>query len=134
MLQPFLPLLGRTLLALIFIFAGFHKITGFEGTAGYMASQGLPMPQVLLVATIVIELIGGLMILIGWHAKLAAAAIFLFLIPATLIFHAFWNVNPADAMALQNQMNQFMKNLAIMGGMLYIVAHGAGPFSLQKSK
>ena len=83
MLQQFAPLVGRTLLALIFIFAGFHKITGFEGTAGYMASHGLPMPQVLLVATIVIELIGGLMLLIGWQAKLAAAAIFLFLIPSS---------------------------------------------------
>ena len=134
MLQQFAPLVGRTLLALIFIFAGFHKITGFEGTAGYMASHGLPMPQVLLVATIVIELIGGLMLLIGWQAKLAAAAIFLFLIPATLVFHAFWTVNPADAMLLQNQMNHFMKNLAIMGGLLYVVAYGSGPFSLQKSR
>ena len=134
MLQQFAPLVGRTLLALIFIFAGFHKITGFEGTAGYMASRGLPMPQVLLVATIVIELIGGLMLLIGWQAKLAAAAIFLFLIPATLVFHAFWTVNPADAMLLQNQMNHFMKNLAIMGGLLYVVAYGSGPFSLQKSR
>lgn len=134
MLQQFAPMLGRTLLALIFIFAGFHKITGFEGTAGYMASHGLPMPQVLLAATIVIELVGGLMILLGWQARLAAAAIFLFLIPTTLIFHAFWNVNLADGMALQNQMNHFMKNLAIMGGMLYIVAYGSGPFSLQKSR
>ena len=133
MLQKFAPLLGRILLALIFIFAGFHKLTGFEGMAGYMASHGLPMPQVLLVATIVIELIGGLMILIGWQARIAAMAIFLFLIPATLVFHAFWNVNPADTMLLQNQMNHFMKNIAIMGGMLYIVAYGSGPCSLQKS-
>jgi len=134
MLQQFAPLLGRTLLALIFIFAGYHKIIGFEGTAGYMASQGLPIPQILLVAAIVIELIGGLMILLGWQARLAAAAIFLFLIPTTLVFHAFWTVSPSDAMALQNQMNHFMKNLAIMGGMLYIVAYGSAPFSLQKSR
>ena len=133
MLQKFSPLLGRILLALIFIFAGFHKITGFEGIASYMASHGLPLPQVLLVATIMIELIGGLMILIGWQARIAAAAIFLFLIPATLVFHAFWNVNPTDTMLLQNQMNHFMKNLAIMGGMLYIIAYGTGPYSLQKS-
>ena len=133
MLQKFAPLLGRILLALIFIFAGFHKLTGFEGTAGYIESHGLPMPQVLLAATIVIELIGGLMILIGWQARIAAAAIFLFLIPATWVFHAFWNVNLADAMLLQNQTNHFMKNLAIMGGMLYIFAYGAGPCSLQKS-
>lgn len=134
MLQQFAPLLGRSLLALIFIFAGFHKLTGFEGTAGYMASHGLPLPQVLLVATIVIELIGGLMILLGWQARLAAAAIFLFLIPTTLVFHAFWSVNPADAMLLQNQMNHFMKNVAIMGGMLYVAAYGSGPYSLQKSR
>ena len=132
MLKNYLPLIGRILLALIFIFSGFHKIGGFEQTAGYMASKGLPIPQVLLVATIAIELLGGLMILVGWHARVAATAIFLFLIPTTLIFHAFWAVSPSDAMALQSQTNNFMKNLAIMGGMLYVVAYGSGPFSLQK--
>lgn len=132
-MQKFLPLFGRVLLALIFIIAGFHKITGFDGTAEMMAGRSLPLPQVLLVATILIELGGGLMILLGWHARWAALAIFLFLIPATLIFHAYWSVDPSQPLMVKNQMNQFMKNLAIMGGMLYVVAYGSGPFSLKKS-
>lgn len=132
-MQKFLPLFGRVLLALIFIIAGLHKISGFDGTVEMMAGRGLPLPQVLLVATILIELGGGLMILLGWHARWAALAIFLFLIPTTLIFHAYWSVDPSQPLMVKNQMNQFMKNLAIMGGMLYVVAYGSGPFSLKKS-
>lgn len=122
------PLIGRILLALIFIISGFGKITNFYSTADYMAGQGLPIPQVLLIATILIELGGGLMIVLGWQARWAALAIFLFIIPTTLIFHPFWI---ADAAQMQNQIN-FMKNLAIMGGMLYIMAYGSGPYSLGK--
>ncbi|MBI2313715.1 MAG: DoxX family protein [Betaproteobacteria bacterium] len=125
------PLAGRALLALIFIIAGYGKIGSFAQTAGYMASKGLPMAEVLLVATIAIELGGGLMILAGWHARWAALAIFLFIIPTTLVFHPFWAV---DAAQKGNQMNHFLKNLAIMGGMLYVMAYGPGPTSLQKGR
>lgn len=129
-LQPLGLLAGRILLALIFIIAGFGKITGFAGTAGYMASKGIPMAEVLLVPTIIIELGGGLLLAVGYKARWAALAIFLFIIPTTLIFHAFWSVEPAQ---MQMQMIQFQKNLAIMGGMLYVVVHGAGPWSIDKS-
>ncbi|HWN29985.1 MAG TPA: DoxX family protein [Burkholderiales bacterium] len=128
MATQYAPLIGRILLALIFIISGFGKITNFHSTADYMAGQGLPIPQVLLIAAILIELGGGLMIVLGWQARWAALAIFLFIIPTTLIFHAFWI---ADAAQMQNQIN-FMKNLAIMGGMLYIMAYGSGPYSLGK--
>jgi putative oxidoreductase len=123
------PFIGRVLLALIFIISGFGKVTGFAATAGYMTSKGLPMTQVLLVGAILIELGGGLLILFGWKARWAALAIFFFLVPTTLIFHAFWGLPAADA---QGQMIHFMKNLAIMGGMLLIFVHGPGPFSLDK--
>ncbi|GMR04103.1 MAG: DoxX family protein [Gammaproteobacteria bacterium] len=125
------PLLGRLLLANIFIVYGLKKIMGFAGTAGYMASKGLPLPEVLLVLTILIELGGGLMILLGWQARWAALAIFLWLIPVTLIFHAYWDLEPAQ---MVEQQRHFMKNLAIMGGMIYIVAFGPGAFSLGKDK
>ncbi|MGH8715329.1 MAG: DoxX family protein [Burkholderiales bacterium] len=128
MTKQYAPLIGRILLALIFIISGFGKITAFNSTADYMAGHGLPIPQLLLVATILIELGGGLMIALGWQARWAALAIFLFIIPTTLIFHPFW---VADAAQMQNQIN-FMKNIAIMGGMLYIMAYGSGPFSLGK--
>jgi putative oxidoreductase len=116
------PLLARVMLAHIFILSGFGKISGFAGTAGYIASKGLPMADVLTVLTIVIELGGGLLILVGWQARWAATAIFLFIIPVTLIFHPFW---------VQGESISFMKNLAIMGGMMMIIAYGSGPYSLK---
>jgi putative oxidoreductase len=123
------PLVGRILLGLIFVVAGFGKITGYAGTMGYMASHGLPMVQLLLPLTILVELGGGLMLVLGWNARLAAGVLFLFIIPTTLVFHNFWAV-PADQM--QGQMNNFLKNLAIMGGMIYVVVFGSGPLSLKK--
>lgn len=128
-IQPVGLLVGRILLALIFILSGWGKITGFEGTAGYMASKGLPMVEVLLVLSILVEFGGGLLIAVGFKARWAALAIFLFLIPVTLVFHAFWGI-PDDQVRMQ--MIQFQKNLAIMGGMLYIVFNGAGRYSLDK--
>lgn len=124
-IAKFGPLVGRVLLSLIFIIAGWNKITGFEGTLGYMSSKGLPFTEILLILTIIIELGGGLLILVGWQARWAALAIFLFLVPVTIIFHPFW----ADP----EQFNTFFKNLAIMGGMAYIVSYGSGPLSLGKS-
>ncbi len=125
------PLVGRILLSLMFIISGWGKITGFAGTAGYMASKGMPFPQLLLVGAIIVELGGGLMLLFGWNTRLAALAMFLFIIPTTLIFHNFW---AADAASVQNQMIHFMKNVTIMGGMLYVMAFGAGPLSLDNRK
>jgi len=125
------PLVGRVLLALIFIIAGYGKITGFDGTVGYMQAYNVPMTQVLAVLAIIVELGGGLMIAVGWKARWAAAAIFIFVLIASFIFHAFWAV-PADQAQLQNIM--FMKNLAIMGGMLYIIVYGSGPLSVDKNR
>ena len=122
-------LAGRALLASIFIVSGFGKITGFSATAGFMASKGMPIAEVLLVGTIAVEFLGGLMLLVGWKARWAALAIFLFIIPATLIFH-----NPAGltGQEAQNQMINVMKNLAIMGGMLMVFAFGPGAWSLDR--
>lgn len=129
LLQQYGPLLGRFLLSIIFIIAGINKITGFEGTMGYMASKGLPMVEVLLILSIIIELGGGLMILLGWQARAGATAIFLFLIPVTLVFHPFWSFEGQEAM---HQFHNFFKNLAIMGGLLYIMCFGSVSFSLGK--
>jgi putative oxidoreductase len=124
-------LVGRILLALIFIISGFGKITGYAGTAGYMASKGLPMVAVLLPLTILVELGGGLLIALGWKARWAAAVIFLFIIPVTLVFH-----NPAglDAAQAQQQMINLLKNVSIMGGMLGLFAFGPGGFSLDAKR
>lgn len=122
-------LVGRILLAILFIKAGWGKIGGFEGTAGYMASKGLPMPQVLLVLTILIELGGGILLAVGWKARWAALAIAAFVVPATLVFHQFWGIPAAE---VQNQSNHFFKNVSIIGGMLMVFAFGPGAYSVDK--
>ncbi len=120
---------GRLLLALIFVLSGFGKLTGFEGTVGYIASQGLPAPQLLAIAAIVVELGAGLLLILGWRTRWAAAALLVFTALAALLFHNFWAV-PADQ--AQNQMIHFMKNLSMMGGLLYVWVHGSGKIGIDK--
>ena len=127
LIQLYGPIIGRIMLSLIFIFAGYHKIIGFDETVNSMATKGLPFSEILLVITIIIELGGGLLLLVGWQARWAATAIFLFIIPVTIVFHPFWSFEGQDAMM---QYHKFMKNLAIMGGLLYVMTYGSGPFSL----
>lgn len=129
--QRYLPVIGRFLLALIFVFSGWGKIAGFAGTVSYMAAKGMPWPQVLLPGAILIEFGGGLALMLGWKARWAALAIFLFCIPTTLIFHDFWALPPEQA---QTQMINFLKNLALMGGLLYVVAFGPGALSVDGSR
>jgi putative oxidoreductase len=122
-------LVGRLLLAALFIVAGYGKIGGFAGTAGYIASKGLPMPQVLAALTLALELGGGILLAIGFKTRWVALAFFLWLIPTTFIFHQFWGIDAAQA---STQQTQFLKNLAIMGGMLYVFAFGPGAYSVDR--
>jgi len=121
------PLIGRTLIALIFLHSGFGKLTGFEGTVGYIVSKGLPLPQLAAVGAIIVELGAGLMLVVGWKSRSAAAALCVFTALAALLFHNYWAA-PADQ--VQNQMVHFLKNLSMMGGLLYVVVHGPGPLSV----
>lgn len=129
-LQPWGLLVGRILLAYIFLLSGYGKIVGFAGTAGYMAKYGMPMVEPLLVASIAIELAAGLMLVVGWKTRWAALALFLWLIPVTLIFHAYWGV-PKEQVMMQTI--QFQKNLGIMGGMLFVFFFGPGRLSLDRA-
>ncbi|MFD2274342.1 DoxX family protein [Undibacterium arcticum] len=111
--------LGRAFLGALFFISGIYKIIGFAYVAGWMASSGLPLAGLLLAITIVIEIGGGLMLITGWQARWSALVLALFfLIPVTFVFHAFWS---ADAASFQNQLTQFLKNLAIVGGMLLVL-------------
>jgi putative oxidoreductase len=121
------PLVGRLLIAAIFVFSGFGKITGFEGTVGYIASKGLPLPQAGAVLAIIVELGGGILLILGWKTRWAAAAMMLFTLAAAIIFHNFWAVAPDAA---QNQMIHFMKNIAMAGGLVYVVVFGSGTLAL----
>ena len=123
-------LVGRILLAILFMKSGWGKIGGFEQTAAMMASKGVPMAQIALIVTIVLELGAGLMLVVGYKARWAALAIALWLIPVTIMFHGYWNV-PADQ--VMNQTNHFFKNVSIFGGMLMVFAFGPGRYSLDRT-
>ena len=125
--RPLLVLIGRVLLALMFVLSGFGKLTGIEGTAGYIASAGLPMATALAVIVGLLELFGGLALMVGFHARWAALALGLFTLAASLLFHNFWAMS-ADQAFMQQLM--FMKNLSIAGGMFVVAAVGAGTLSL----
>lgn len=126
-LQNPLSLLGRILLALLFVPAGFSKIAGFAGTVGYIASKGVPLPELAAAAAIGVELGLGLLLLVGWQTRWAALGIAFFTLVITFIFHNFWAV-PADQVMAQ-QLN-FFKNMAAVGGLLTVAAWGAGAWSL----
>ena len=120
-------LVGRILLSAIFIVSGFAKLTDPAGATGYMNAVGIPDADVLVYVAGIAELAGGLALLFGFLTRLAAAGLFILLIPTTLYFHAFWNMTGAEA---KMQMVNFMKNLAIMGGLASVFAHGPGRFSV----
>ena len=126
-LQNPLALAARALIALLFIPAGFAKIGGFAGTAGYIAAMGVPFPELCAAIAIVVELGLGLTLLVGWQARWSALAIAVFTVVITFIFHAFWNV-PAEQVMQQQQ--AFFKNIAVVGGLLAIAAFGPGAWSL----
>ena len=91
-------LVGRVLLAVMFVMAGYGKITGYDGTAGFMASAGLPMVAVLLPLTILVELGGGIALIVGWKARWAALALAAFTLLASLVFHSYWTMTGDAAM------------------------------------
>ena len=126
-LQNPLALVGRLLLALLFLPAGISKIGGFAGTAGYIASKGLPFPTVAAAIAIMVEVVGGLALIAGFGTRWAALALAGFTLVATFFFHNYWGV-PADQAMVQQLM--FFKNIAVVGGLLVLAAHGAGAWSL----
>jgi putative oxidoreductase len=111
----------------MFLLAGISKFGGLEGTAGYVASKGLPLPQVLAVATALLEVGAAALLIVGWQARGAALALALFTLLATVLFHNYWAL-PAEQQMVQQLM--FMKNIAVSGGLLAVFAFGAGQWSL----
>ena len=124
-----LALVGRVLLGSIFVLSGFKKLMAFSGVVTSISGKGLPMPEVLAVLTVAIELGAGLLLVVGWKARWAAFLLFLFTIPITLTFHNFWAMEGAEA--AMNEIH-FLKNVSIMGGMLLAAAFGPGRYSLDK--
>ena len=126
-LEIYGPLTGRILLSLIFILSGFAKVTNFAGSVGYATvGVGESLATLAIIVAIIVELGGGLMLLFGYKIKWAALAVAGYTLLAALLFH----FDFTD----QAQMTNFMKNLAIAGGLLFVVVYGAGPFSMDKRR
>ena len=123
--MKYIPLAARICLCIIFIKSGIGKIFGFAGTAGMMGSKGLPIPEVLLAFTIAFQLLGGLSLLFGYKVKIGSTLLILFLIPATLVFH-----NPIGN---PDELNSFLKNIGLIGGLLMTIYAGAGALSIDDS-
>ncbi len=125
--HPAFPLVARLLMVALFLPAGLNKITGFEGTVGYIASVGLPLATVGAVVAIVVEVVGSLALLAGFATRWAALALALFTLSASVFFHNYWAM-PAEQQFVQQLM--FFKNLGVVGGLLALAAAGAGAWSL----
>ena len=126
-LKASLAVAGRVLLALMFVLSGYSKLTGIEGTAGFIASAGLPAATTLAVLVGLFEVVAGIALAVGFKTRWAALGLAGFTLVASLIFHAWWSA-PADQQFVQQLM--FMKNLAVAGGMLFVASLGAGALSV----
>jgi len=121
-------LVGRILLASLFLVAGIRKLMAPAASAGYFAKLGFPMTDVLVWVVIAVEIGGALLLILGWKARWAAYALAIFTVIATFAAHRFWEFS--DAAQYNAQLNNFLKNLAIIGGMLILAATGPGPNSM----
>lgn len=124
-------LIGRVLIAALYLPAGISKLTGFEGTVGYIGSVGLPLPAAGAVLAILVEILGAVALIIGFKTRIAATVLAVFTLVATVIFHAFWSAAPDQAFV---QQLMFFKNIAVIGGLLLLAANGAGALSLDAKK
>ncbi|WP_108787842.1 DoxX family membrane protein [Erythrobacter sp. Alg231-14] len=122
--QDATALVGRLLLAALFVLAGINKIGAAEGMTGYIASAGLPAPELIFYATVALEIGGGLLLAVGLKARYAAAALGLFSIAAAVLFH--------NNFAEQAEITSFLKNFAIGGGMFMVAAFGPGRYSIDR--
>ena len=134
-MKPFmnnaLHLIGRLLLAVLFLPAGLAKLSGFEGTVGYIASVGLPLPSVAAAVAVALEILGSLALIIGFQTRIVAAVLAVFTLVASIFFHVFWSAAPDQAFV---QQLLFFKNIGVIGGLLVLVSSGAGAWSLDAKK
>jgi putative oxidoreductase len=122
--MQYLPLAARVCLSLIFLKAGITHLLGFSDFQATIAGAGLPLAGLLAVGTIAFQLLGGLSLLLGYRIRVGVGLLIVFLVPASLVFHNF--------IADPDEMNSFLKNLGLMGGLLMTLYAGAGPFSIDE--
>jgi len=126
-----LNLIGRLLLAALFLPAGLSKLSGFEGTVGYISSVGLPLPTVAAAVALTVEILGSVALILGFQTRIAAAVLAVFTLVASVFFHAFWAAAPEQAFV---QQLLFFKNIGVVGGLLVLVSSGAAGFSIDAKK
>ncbi len=114
--------IGRTLLALIFIVSGVRKVLGFGAVSAMMGAKGFPVPDVFLALTILLEIVGGIMLIANYQVRPVAWALAAFTMVAGSLFHAFWTHWGAPPPQFNNELNHFLKNVAIVGGLLLVAA------------
>jgi putative oxidoreductase len=119
--------LARVLLSSPFLYSGVDKCWRWSAAQREVAASGLPWPTLLHLVTVTVQLGGGLSLLLGIEARVGALLLLLFLVPVTVMYHSFWNRSGAELVA---EADHFLSNLAIIGGLLVIVALGSGPISL----
>jgi putative oxidoreductase len=128
--HPALSLLGRLLMAYIFVTSGMGKVFSWAGNVAYMNTRHLPLVPVLLAIAMVVEVGGAICLISGLYTRTAAFVMFVYMIFVTVIFHAYWSAPPNLA---PMQETHFRKNLAIMGGLLFVAAHGPGRWTAKPS-
>ena len=130
--QGILTIVARAMIVTIFLLSAVgNKIPNFNGVVAYMTSEGVPQAQVMLVGAIIFLIVGSISILLGLKARIGASLLLVFLALATYYFHDFWNFQGQEQ---QMQMIQFLKNLSLMGTMVFIIANGSGPLSLDQRR
>lgn len=122
-----LPAIARILLALIFVLSGISKLSAIAATSAHMASAGIPYSNDLVWGAVALELGGGILLIVGLLTRLVGLAFFFYTLTLAVLFHAYWTLTGAAA---HEQHTAFFEHIAIMGGMLYVVAFGAGPYSI----
>ena len=127
--NPALLAIGRVLIAALFLVAGIRKLLAYAGTVGYFTKLGFPAPEAVAVLAIAIEIGGGLLFLVGWRTRWVAWLLAAFVAIAAFMAHRFWEF---DAAQQANQMNHFLKNFAIIGGLFFVAAFGPGRLSVDK--
>jgi putative oxidoreductase len=126
-----LNLIGRLLIAALFLPAGLAKLAGFDGTVGYIESVGLPLPAVAATVALAVEILGSMALILGFQTRVTASVLAVFTMVASIFFHAFWAAAPEQAFV---QQLLFFKNIGVIGGLLVLVSSGAGAWSLDAKK
>jgi putative oxidoreductase len=125
------PFMGRILMSSVFLVFGVLKLTTFGYYVGLASGKGMPIPAASIVAAATLELLGGLAILTGFHVRVVSWILFAYLIPTSILFHNYWALQGALRATMEAH---FFKNMAIMGGLLFLATWGAGPYSIDASR